>query len=97
MSSKGDIIGVKGLLMPQGHVLRVDLGKHGRGRAYQSQLSFTRTTGQQGAAVNTNILGSIFDVSTEGQRGSSRTIQAGKVVDEKKPTDEKFVCARGRR
>ena len=60
-----------------------DLGPRGRGRAYQSQLSFTRTTGQQGAAVNTNnFSGSIFDASTVGQTGGP-SMNSSELVDEK--------------
>ena len=70
-----------------------------KGGMVQSRLSFTRTvTHSAGVARGTDLVtNSGFTTSTEGQRGSDRTIQAGNVVDEKKLTDEKFVCARGRR
>ena len=57
-----------------------DLGARGRGRPYQSQLSFARTTGQQGAAVNTIFRGSDSNTSKVGQTDS--TSMNNGIVDE---------------
>ena len=60
---------------------KCDLGPRGRGRAYQTQLSFVRTTGQQRAAVNTIFRGSNFNASKVGQIDST-SMNTREVVDE---------------